>query len=215
MTTFPGSPKLLKGALVTIDPDKPQARQVIEFQYNPETMTRRLEPRAMGGEGGDKVEVYRLTGTPKETITLSIEIDATDKLEQGDPQVVAAGIHHVLAALEVLVYPTVETVTQNLSLAQQGNIEIIPPEAPLTLLIWGPERVLPVRLSSLSITEEAYDPNLNPIQAKAELSLQVLAYSDFHHDHDGYNRFKTHHQNKERLARQYQTGSTQNLGVSL
>ena len=94
-------------------------------------------------------------------------------------------------------------------------VEIIPPEAPLTLLVWGPERVLPVRLSSFSITEEAYDTNLNPIRAKVELSLQVLSYNDFHHEHVGYNRFKTHHQNKERLARQYQTSSTKNLGVSL
>ena len=80
MTNFPGSPSLLKGALATMDPNA-SYRRIIEFQYNPETMTRRLEPRAMGGEGGDKAEVYRLTGPPKETITLSVEIDAADQLE--------------------------------------------------------------------------------------------------------------------------------------
>jgi hypothetical protein len=215
MTTFPGSPKLLKGALVTIDPDAPQTKQVIEFQYNPETMTRRLEPRAMGGEGGDKVEVYRLTGVPRETITLSIEIDATDKLEKEDPQTLHEGIYPALAALEVLVYPTVESVIENEGLAQQGNIEIIPPEAPLTLLVWGPKRVLPVRITSFSITEEAYATNLCPIRAKVELSLQVLSYSDFLPDHDGYKRFRTHHQEKQNMAGQYVTGSMENLGVPL
>ena len=214
MTTFPGSPKLLKGALVAIDVENPQSRQVIAFQYNPETMTRRLEPRAMGGEGGDKVEAYRLTGVPKETITLSIEIDATDKLEKEGRQTLHEGIYPALAALEVLVYPTVESVIENEGLAQQGNIEIIPPEAPLTLLVWGPKRVLPVRITSFGITEEAYATNLCPIRAKVELSLQVLNYSDFLPDHDGHKRFRTHHQQKQKMAGQYVTGSMENLGVS-
>jgi hypothetical protein len=71
MTTFPGSPRLLKGALAGIDPGNPVASAVV-FQYNPDTRTRRLEARAMGGEGGDKAEVYRLTGPPKEPITLTV-----------------------------------------------------------------------------------------------------------------------------------------------
>lgn len=214
MTTFPGSPKLLKGALVTIDPESGQ-RTVIPFQYNPDTLTRRLEPRAMGGEGGDKVEVYRLTGPPKETISLTVEIDATDQLEKNNSQALADGIHPALAALEVLIYPPVATINENERLAQEGNIEIIPPEAPLTLFVWGQKRVLPVRLTSFSLTESAYDESLNPIQAKVELSLQALSYNDFKQPHDGYDRFKTHHQRKEELARDYISGSASTLGVSL
>src|SRR4030095_2523972 len=75
MTAFPGSPRLLKGAIIGLDPLNPLA-SVVVFQYNPDTMTRRLEPRAAGGDGGDRSEAYRLTGPPKETITLSVEVDA-------------------------------------------------------------------------------------------------------------------------------------------
>ena len=64
MTTFPGSPRLIKGALVGLDPANPLA-SVIVFQYNPDAITRRLEARAMGGEGGDKSEVFRMTDPPR------------------------------------------------------------------------------------------------------------------------------------------------------
>jgi len=124
MTTFPGSPRLQKGALVSIDPANPQRRTIV-FQYNPDTMTRRLDARATGGQEGERSEALRLTGPPKETITLSVEIDAADQLEQGDPNVAAYGIYPVLSALELLLYPSSSHVTQNLSLAQAGNIEII------------------------------------------------------------------------------------------
>jgi len=214
VTTFPGSPRLLKGALVGMDPMNPLA-SVIVFQYNPDTMTRRLEARAMGGEGGDKAEVYRLTGPPKETITLSIEIDAADQLERGDPQAGTIGIYPALSALEMLLYPKSATVIANAALAQAGNIEIIPPEAPMTLFVWGPQRVLPVRLSSFSITEEAYDPGLNPIRAKVELSLQVLSYADFKQTHPGYGLFLAHQIAKEVMASSHVITSAQNLGVSL
>jgi hypothetical protein len=214
MTTFPGSPRLLKGALVGVDPLNPLA-SVIVFQYNPTTMTRRLEARAMGSEGGDKTEVYRLTGPPKETITLSVEIDAADQLRSGDPRTVAIGIYPALSALEMLLYPKSETVITNAALAEMGNIEIIPPEAPLTLFVWGPQRVLPVRLTSFSITEEAYDPLLNPIRAKAELSLQVLSYADFEHSHPGYHLFLAHQIAKEIMASTHVTTSTEHLGTSL
>jgi hypothetical protein len=178
-------------------------------------MTRRLEARAMGGEGGDKAEVYRLTGPPKETITLSIEIDAADQLERGDPQAGTIGIYPALSALEMLLYPKSATVIANAALAQAGNIEIIPPEAPMTLFVWGPQRVLPVRLSSFSITEEAYDPGLNPIRAKVELSLQVLSYADFKQTHPGYHLFLAHQIAKEVMASSHVITSAQNLGVSL
>jgi hypothetical protein len=214
MTTFPGSPRLLKGALVGIDPMNPLA-SVILFQYNPETMTRRLEARAMEGGGGDKAEVYRLTGPPKETITLSIEIDAADQLEQSDPQTVAMGVYPALSALEMLLYPKSATVIANMALAQIGNIEIIPPEAPLTLFVWGPQRVLPVHLSSFSITEEAYDPALKPLRAKVELSLNVLSYADFKMTDPGYYIFLAHQIAKEVMATSHVVASTEHLGTSL
>src|SRR4051812_5661783 len=110
MTTFPGSPRLLKGAIIGLDPVNPLA-SIIVFQYNPDTMTRRLEARTSGGgDSGDRAEALRLTGPPKETITLSIEADATDGLEVGNPLAVLSGIYPTLAALEMLLYPKSATV---------------------------------------------------------------------------------------------------------
>ena len=214
MTTFPGSPRLLKGAIVGLDPVNPLA-SVIVFQYNPETMTRRIEARSMGGEDGDKSEVFRLTGPPKETISFSAEVDAADQLEKGNPLAVSMGVYPALSALEMLLYPKSATVIANDLLAQIGNIEIIPPEAPMTLFVWGAQRVLPVQLGSLSITEEAFDPLLNPIRAKVELSLQVLSYHDFKVTQPGHTIFMAHQIAKEIMATTNVVNSAENMGTSL
>jgi hypothetical protein len=214
MTSFPGSPRLIKGAIIGLDPVNPLA-SIVVFQYNPDTMTRRLEARSMGGEGGDRSEAFRLTGPPKETITLSIELDAADQLEEAHPLAVASGVSPALSALEMLIYPKSATVIANAALAQLGNIEIIPPEAPLTLFIWGPTRVLPVRVTGFSITEEAYDTILNPIRAKVDLSLYVLSYADLKLIHPGYNLFLAHHIAKEVMATTNVFNSVQSIGASL
>jgi hypothetical protein len=214
MTTFPGSPRLLKGAIVGLDPANPLA-SVIVFQYNPETMTRRIEARSMGGEDGDKSEVFRLTGPPKETISFSAEVDAADQLEKGNPLAVSMGVYPALSALEMLLYPKSATVIANDLLAQIGNIEIIPPEASMTLFVWGAQRVLPVQLGSLSITEEAFDPLLNPIRAKIELSLQVLSYHDFKVTQPGHTIFMAHQIAKEVMATTNAVNSAENIGTSL
>jgi hypothetical protein len=213
MSSFPGSPRLLKGALVGLDPLIP-IPNVVVFQYNPDTMTRRLEPRAVGAEG-DRGEAFRLTGAPKETITLSVEIDATDQLEQGDPLATVSGIYPTLAALEILLYPKSATVIANDILSLIGTIEVIPAEGPTTLFVWGPQRILPVRLTSLSITEEAHDPLLNPIRAKVELSLAVLSYQDLSVLNPAYTLFLTHHIVKEVMAATNIFNSAQNLGSGL
>lgn len=214
MTAFPGSPRLIKGAIIGTDPINPLA-SVIVFQYNPDTMTRRLEARSKGGQEEDRSEALRLTGPPKETITLSIELDAADQLEEIHPLAVASGISPALSALEMLIYPKSETVIAGAALANGGIVEIIQPEAPLALFIWGPTRVLPVRITSFSITEEAYDTLLNPIRAKVDLSLYVLSYSDLKLTHPGYSLFLVHQITKEVMATTNIFNSIQNVGTSL
>jgi len=213
MTTFPGSPRLIKGAIIGLDPVNPLA-SVIVFQYNPDTMTRRIEARSMGGEVGERSEAFRLTGPPKENITLNIELDATDQLEEANPVAVASGVSPALSALEMLIYPKSAAVISNAALAQIGNIEMIPPEAPLTLFVWGP-RVLPVRITGVSITEEAYDTLLNPIRAKVDLSLYVLSYADLKLTHPGYSLFLAYQITKEVIATTNVFNSVQNIGESL
>jgi len=198
MTTFPGSPRIIKGALIGIDVLNPLA-SVVVFQYNPDTMTRRLEARAVSQEG-DRGEAMRLTGAPKETITLNIEIDAADQLEQGHPLAATMGIHPTLAALEMMLYPKTLSVIANDILSVIGTIEISPVDGPMILFVWGPARVLPVRLTSFSITEEAYDTLLNPIRAKVELSLAVLSYHDLSMRSPARALFQAHHIAKEIMA---------------
>jgi hypothetical protein len=176
VSSFPGSPRVLKGAIVAVDPLNPVAA-VIVFQYNPETLERSLRPR-IAGDSAERGEVLRLSGPPEETITVDIELDAADGLETGDAATVANGVAPAIAALEMLVYPKSALVIANEVLAAAGIIEVIPPEAPLTLFVWGPKRVLPVRITDLTITEQAFDPGLSPILAKVHLGLQVLTYQD-------------------------------------
>lgn len=210
--TTPISPRLLKGALVAIDPFNPLA-SIVAFQYNPDTLTRRLEARAVGQEG-DRGEAFRLTGPPKETITLSIEVDATDQLERADRLALTTGIYPTLSALEMMIYPKSALVIINTVLSLIGTVEVIPTEAPMTLFVWGPARVLPVRLTSFSITEEAHDQLLNPLRAKVELSLTVLSYHDLKLTSPGHALFLAHHIAKEVMATTNVANSALNIGVS-
>jgi hypothetical protein len=211
MTTFPGSPRLLKGAIVGIDPFDPLP-SVILFQYNPDTLTRTLQAQTVGEGSADRSEAMRLKGAPTETIKLDVEIDATDQLETAAVTAVGLGIYPQLSALEVLIYPESSLVITNALLMSLGTIEVIPPLAPFTLFIWGPQRVLPVRLTDFSITEEAHDVNLNPIRAKVSLGLRVLTYNDLPLTHEGYGIFLAHQVIKETMA---QVGSVSNLSATV
>jgi len=213
MTTFPGSPRVQKGAIVGIDIFNPLA-SVIIFQYNPDTLTRTLQAQTTTGETG-RSEVLRLKGAPVETIKLDVEIDATDQLEKADPVATGMGIFPQLASLEMLLYPKSALVIANTILMAVGTIEVIPPEAPFTLFIWGPKRVLPVRLTSFTITEEAHDPGLNPIRAKVSLELRVLSYSDFSVTHPGYALFLSHQIIKETMAVIGSAGNITSTGASI
>lgn len=202
-STFPGSPQLKKGALVAYRGN--DGPQVIAFQYNPETLTRTLEAQTLSPEGA-QAEALRLTGAPVETIKLDAMLDATDLLEAGDPAAVAHGIHPQLALLELLIYPESAHVRRNGALLASGTIEVIPPQGPFLIFVWGEKRVLPVRLTEFSVTEEFHDTDLNPLRAKVSLGLRVLSYNDLPRGHRGYSLFFNHQVSKEILARQAPAG---------
>jgi hypothetical protein len=198
MTSSPLSPRILKGALVSVSPTRP-IPSVIIFQYNPDTLTRSIKPRAPGGDGA-RSEAMRLTGPPEETIKVDVEIDAADQLEKSDGIATNLGIYPQLSALEMLTYPSSATIIANTVLLAAGTIEIVPADAPLTLFIWGAKRILPVRISDFSITEEAHDQALNPIRAKIGLGLRVLGYNDLSITNPGYYIFMAHQVVKETLS---------------
>lgn len=216
MTTFPRSPRVLKGGLVLIDPESGRLLRVIVLQYNPDTVTRTLQIQGSTGESGERSEALRLKGPPVETIKLEAEIDATDQLEFPDQNQTEAknGIHGQLASLETIVYPTPSQLRSAERLALQGTIEITPAEAPLTVFVWSRHRVMPVRVTELSITEEAFDPLLNPTRAKVSLSLRVLSGNDLPPDHRGASLFAAYHQNKQSLATALRSGALSSLGIS-
>jgi hypothetical protein len=172
-------------------------------------MTRSLESQ-IGTDGGSRSEVLRIKGAPKETITVDIEFDATDQLEKVDPQATSMGIYPRLSALEMLIYPKTSLVIANTVLLAVGTIEVIAPQAPLTLFVWGLKRIVPVVINSFSITEEAYDVKLNPIRAKVSLGMRVLTYDDFPVTHPGYGIFLAHQAVKETMAT---LGSLDNLSA--
>jgi hypothetical protein len=202
MSTFPGSPKLLKGGLVLIDPTTLAPRGAVVFQYSPHTITRTLQVQGAGAESGDRSEALRLKGPPVETIKIEAEIDATDQLEfpAQNPLVTRVGIAAQLAALETLIYPSSAQLIANAALALIGTIEIVPMQTPLAIVVLNKLRILPVRVNELSITEEAFDPDLNPIQAKVNLGLRVLSVSDLGFDHIGGNLFMIQLVQKEILG---------------
>lgn len=174
---MPISPRLLKGAIVSLDAGSGIPVGTINLQYNPDEITRSLRPQSVGEEP-DRSEVLRLKGPPIETIKCSVEIDATDQLAAGDSNTVSYGIQPQLSALELLVYPSSEVLIANEVLSFIGTIEILPMESALTLFVWSKTRVTPVRITDMDVTEEAFDPQLNPIRAKVSLGMRVLNIND-------------------------------------
>jgi hypothetical protein len=215
MTTFPRSPRLLKGGIVLVDPGTGQVWRIIALQYNPETLTRTLQAKALG-EDADRSQALRLTGPPVETYKLEAEIDAADQLEFPDQNetVRQHGITPHLAALATIIYPTSSDLLANNSLAASGTLEIAPTESPLTLFVWSQNRVLPVRLTEFSVTEEAFDPHLNPIRAKVSLGMRVLSVNDLGFDHRGGNLYMTYQQKLETLASLATGGAFGDLGIT-
>jgi hypothetical protein len=110
------------------------------------------------------------------------------------------GIYPQLSALEMLLYPKSAAVIVNTVLLAAGTIEIVPPDAPLTLFVWGAKRVLPVRITGFTINEVQYDANLNPTVANLSVSMSVLSYHDFPVSHPGYHLFLAHQVVKETMA---------------
>lgn len=214
MSTFPGSPKLLKAGLVQVDPESGAIGRIVTLQYNPDSLSRSFQTQG-SGEGSARSEALRLSGPPAETIKLEAEIDATDQLEFPDNNqaAVTLGIHPQLAALELFGYPSTGSLELNDLLASIGTIEIIPMETALTLFIWSAQRILPVRITEFSVTEEAFDATLNPIRAKVSLGMRVLSIDDLGFRHRGGGIFMAFLRAKEQLLGKAPAAALSNFGI--
>jgi hypothetical protein len=176
------SPKLQKGALVQIIPTLVDVEyKIVPFQYNPEKLSHTLTPwnpfevdQTQRGAQSPNVQPF----DPKESFTLTLEIDATDDLEDSDPMAVESGIADRLAALQILTLPS-NGAHGNLRRGPQApagstSEQAIRATVPVLLFVWGPGRILPVRITSFSVEETLFSPSLFPIQATVSLGLEIL-----------------------------------------
>ncbi|MFG2891957.1 hypothetical protein [Streptomyces sp. NPDC048248] len=217
MTRYADIPKPIRSGIVIVDPERGTPQRIIVLQFNPDTLERSVAPQAAGGEGGgggggsggDRNEALRLKGPAQESWKFTAEIDATDQLDVAAPD----GIHPQLAVLEMLVQPTTAQLRAASKLSKKGTIEISPIEMPLTLFTWGSKRVMPVRLTELSVNESAFDVNLNPIRASLSIGMKILTVSDLPAGHRGAELYLAHLAQKEQLARRARGGSLAQLGL--
>lgn len=181
---------LAKGVLVKYDPAWPPIPVVTVFQYNPETMTHGwTQPAPPGKAGVESGNPLAVPGLPGESFDFTIYLNADDDIASGIPvlkQVAQrAGLGARLAALELLMYPVngtgatartgqlLGTVSSGLSSANSGW-KLPNSTVPIILFYWNTNRIVPVRITTLSITETLYDEDLNPRHAQAQLGLRVL-----------------------------------------
>jgi hypothetical protein len=188
--------KYLRGAFVEFMPTfLIPLPNVIIFQYNPETMTHTWTPPpgAPAPGAGGLTNPLAVRGVPGESFSFTLAMDAGDTIADGSA--VTAGIAEVsgvysrLAALEMLQFPTGSSgggllgsvsisaggVSIGGSAGAQVNRTVPESQVPTVLFIWGPGRILPVRVTNLTITEKLYDPVLlNPTHAEAQIGIKVL-----------------------------------------
>jgi len=186
-TGYTRSPKLLKGALIKLGEGFiGPVPNVILFQYNPETLRRDLMPRiaASSVKAGNKNEEEHTAAPadPGEKFSLDLELDASDALEEPEihPVAVISGVADRIAAIEMLLYPKSQTELGKTLSSAFGNYDPVPRgEVPIVFFFWGPGRILPVRITSFTVDEQAFSPTLFPIRAKVSLGCQVLTDKAF------------------------------------
>ena len=198
-SAFPRSPRVMKGGLVAYQLPE-LAPTIVVYQYNPDEVQRQV--RLRGGQGGGRGDSNRVNGPPDETISFTVEIDAADQLELPDQNAITVenGLHPVIAALEGLLYPAYPLVIANEAMALAGSAFIQGEQAPLVLLVWGPRRVIPVQIDSLSIREQAFDQQLNPIRVQVDISASVQTYRDLDITNPGYWVYMSAFTQKEVMA---------------
>jgi hypothetical protein len=186
----------IKGALISFLPTAIgpiQLPNVIVFQFNPETMTHTWsEATAAPGEGRARHNPLTVSGLPGEKFSFTLSLDANEMIADAGRNPVGAGLAFLsgvqprLAALEMLLYPmgsassgllgTVSAASNAVGFSMSVATSQSVPESqvPVVLFVWGLQRIVPVRVTDLTITEKLYDTALNPVHADAQIGLRVL-----------------------------------------
>ena len=187
----------LKGALISFTPSFIGAMpNVIIFQFNPETITHTWTAAAAEAPSDPRAgrDPLAVKGVPGETFGFMLAVDAKDMIADGNAVTsalaTASGVSPRLSALELLQYPispsggaglvggvsaSISASGISVSVAGSGASQNVPQsQVPTVLFVWGPQRIMPVRVTALTITERLYDTLLNPTHAEAQITLRVL-----------------------------------------
>ncbi len=172
---------VLKGAFINLGAGLLGALpNIVVFQFNPESITRSPSlvqpPPPSSGAGNNNA--LQQPADPSESMSFSLKVDASDQLAQANPIAAASGILPTLSALELLMVPKSSLSINLFKLSGGANPYQNPPnKLPTVLFFWGAFRIVPVSITSMSITETEYDTLLNPVRAEISVSLQVLTPS--------------------------------------
>jgi len=202
MGSAPGQLKLVKAGFVVLD-QTAAVQKIIAFQYNPETLVRRLDASAATTSGtgvGNVSAAAHAEGAappappaPTEFVSFTLSLDAADKLERGDAVTQQNGLLPIIASLELLLYPQANT---------------------LTLWVSGNKRIVPVRISELLFNEQAFDPLLNPIRGEVSVSLKVLKDADLPPGSHGRALWDTYYLQLQQLAKMLEAVPLGALGIT-
>jgi len=166
----------LKGAFLKFDGGPLSRPSVIVFQINPVTVSRTpsLAQTDVTPENAKPENPRQIVAAPTEAFSFNLRLDATDQLAARNPIAITNGILPALSALELLMYPVPATGAM-LKIPGGGAAHANAPNLlPIVLFFWGPQRVMPVNVKSLTINELEYDSKLNPIRAEVTVNLQVV-----------------------------------------
>lgn len=162
---------------------------VLAFDFNPQSLTRSRTitlrtGNAPGTRGGydftlptETARVAQGVTVQPESFTIEILLDATDRMNDGDPIATQFGIEPELDTLRTMVEPKAQgpgglQTLASLGLGGQRAFQRSE-SASVLLLVWG-THILPVFLTSIRVTEEAHLPSLVPYRARASLTMQVI-----------------------------------------
>jgi hypothetical protein len=182
----------LRGALIEFTETFPlPVPNVIAFQYNPETMAHAWTPASTSANSAHASgNPLAISGQPQESFTFTLLMDSSQTLADGGAvsagQALATGVYARLAALEMLLFPTapkggglIGTVSSALGITGKPPRSVPAASLPVVFFVWGPGRIVPVRVSDLSITEKLYDSDLlNPTHVEAQITLRVLTHDE-------------------------------------
>jgi hypothetical protein len=176
-----------KGVLVEYSLSLPPLMLV--FEFNPKTLSRTRTitvktGNAPGTRGGydfafptETSRVAQGVSMEPESFSITVLIDATDRLNEGNAVAAQFGIQPELDTLRTMVEPKVQGpggLQVLSSISAGGERAFQRQEAPSVLLfVWG-THILPVFLTSVKVDEQAHFPSLVPYRAEVTLTMQVI-----------------------------------------